>query len=99
MTSVIVDPADSGHAYASYGGFREGYTSANVYESSADADGNVTWKNVSGNMPNAPVNFLAYDRPADMVYAATDLGVFFMQETTRTGRSSATTCRTRRPRI
>ncbi|MFL6006840.1 MAG: VPS10 domain-containing protein [Gaiellaceae bacterium] len=78
VTSVIVDPADSTHAYASYGGFREGYTSANVYESSADADGLITWKNVSGNMPNAPVNFLAYDRQADVVYAATDLGVFFM---------------------
>jgi len=80
VTSVIVDPADSGHAYASYGGFREGYTSANVYESSADADGNVTWENVSGNLPNAPVNFLAYDRQADVVYAATDLGVFFMAQ-------------------
>jgi hypothetical protein len=26
------------------------------------------------------VNFLAYDRPNDTVYAATDLGVFFMQD-------------------
>jgi hypothetical protein len=31
----------------------------------------------SGNLPNAPVNFLAYDRSADVLYAATDLGVFF----------------------
>ena len=83
MTSVIVDPADATHAYASYGGFREGYTSANVYESSADADGIVTWENVSGNLPNAPVNFLAYDRGADVVYAATDLGVFFMAGDTK----------------
>jgi hypothetical protein len=78
VTSVVVDSADASHAYASYGGFREGYTSANVYESQSDADGNVTWKNVSGNLPNAPVNFLAYDRSNDVVYAATDLGVFFM---------------------
>ena len=40
----------------------------------------ITWKNVSGNLPNAPVNFLAYDRPNDTLYAATDLGVFFMQD-------------------
>ena len=58
VTSVIVDPLDSNHAYASYGGFREGYTSANVYETTDGA----TWTNVSGNLPNAPVNFLAYDR-------------------------------------
>ena len=76
---MIVDPVDSNHAYASYGGFREGYTSANVYETT---DG-TTWKNVSGKLPNAPVNFLAYDRANDTLYAATDLGVFFTQATTR----------------
>ena len=32
VTSVIADPVDSTHAYASFGGFREGYTSANVFE-------------------------------------------------------------------
>ena len=37
VTSVIVDPVDSAHAYASYGGFREGYTSANVYETTPTA--------------------------------------------------------------
>jgi len=82
VTSVIVDPADATHAYASYGGFRQGYSSANVYETTLSGDGSgsgITWKNVSGNLPNAPVNFLAYDRPNDTVYAATDLGVYFMQ--------------------
>jgi hypothetical protein len=59
----------------SYGGFREGYTSANVYETK---DG-TTWTNASGNLPNAPVNFLAYDRANDTLYAATDFGVFFKQ--------------------
>ena len=63
VTSVIVDPLDSNHAFASYGGFREGYTSANVYETTDGA----TWNNVSGNLPNAPVNFLAYDRSNDTV--------------------------------
>ena len=82
VTSVVVDPADATHAYASYGGFREGYTSANVFETTLVGDGSsstMTWKNISGNLPNAPVNFLAYDRSNDTIYAATDLGVFFMQ--------------------
>jgi hypothetical protein len=77
VTSVIVDPTDAGHAFASYGGFREGYTSANVYEATTNRDGITTWKNVSGNLPNAPANFLAYDQSTDVLYAATDLGVFF----------------------
>jgi hypothetical protein len=81
VTSVIVDPVDASHAYASYGGFRQGYSSANVYETTTA--GGTTWKNISGNLPNAPVNFLAYDRPNDTLYAATDLGVFFMQGDTK----------------
>jgi len=82
VTSVVVDPADATHAYASYGGFRQGYSSANVYETTL-AEGATTWKNVSGNLPNAPVNGLAYDRANDTIYAATDLGVFFMQGDTK----------------
>src|SRR5262249_15331257 len=77
VTSVIVDPVDSTHAYASYGGFREGYTSANVFETTNA--GGTTWKNVSCYLPNAPGNFLAYDRPNDTLDAATDLGVYFLQ--------------------
>ena len=79
VTSVIVDPVDASHAYASYGGFRQGYNSANVYETTIAGGGATTWHNISGNLPNAPVNFLAYDRANDTLYAATDLGVFFMQ--------------------
>jgi hypothetical protein len=77
VTSVIADPTDAGHAFASFGGFREGYTSANVYEGSTDKKGVMTWKNVSGNLPNAPVNFMAYDAQNVVLYVATDLGVFF----------------------
>jgi hypothetical protein len=82
VTSVIVDPVNAKHAYASYGGFRQGYTSANVFETTKAGTGGgsgTTWKNVSGNLPNAPVNFLAYDQPSNTLYAATDLGVYFMQ--------------------
>jgi hypothetical protein len=77
VTSVVVDPVDAMHAYASYGGFRDGYTAANVFETTSA--GETTWKNVSGNLPNAPVNMLAYDQANDTLYAATDFGVFFMQ--------------------
>ena len=82
VTSVIADPVDASHAYASFGGFREGVTAANVFETTSAGDGSgtaVVWKNISGNLPNAPVNFLAYDRAHDTVYAATDFGVYFMQ--------------------
>jgi hypothetical protein len=82
VTSVVVDPVDARHAYVSYGGFREGVTAANVFETTTAGTGggtSVTWKNVSGNLPNAPVNAIAYDRANGTLYAAGDLGVFYMQ--------------------
>jgi hypothetical protein len=82
VTSVIADPASANHAFAAYGGFREGYTAANVYETTKAGTGGgsaVIWHNISGNLPNAPVNMLAYDQPNNTIYAATDLGVFYMQ--------------------
>jgi hypothetical protein len=77
VTSVVADPVDAMHAYVSFGGFRDGYSVANVFETTSA--GQTTWKNVSGNLPNAPVNMLAYDQANDTLYAATDFGVFFMQ--------------------
>jgi hypothetical protein len=32
VTSVVVDPVDAMHAYVSYGGFRDGHSAANVFE-------------------------------------------------------------------
>ena len=82
VTSVVADPVDASHAYVSYGGFRDGVTAANVFETTnagAGGGSSVTWKNISGNLPNAPVNAITYDRANGTIYAATDLGVFYMQ--------------------
>ena len=82
VTSVVADPVDASHAYVSYGGFRDGVTAANVFETTTAGSGGgdgVGWKNISGNLPNAPVNAITYDRANGTIYAATDLGVFYMQ--------------------
>jgi len=34
---------------------------------------------ISGNLPNAPVEMLSYDQPANQLYAATDLGLFYLK--------------------
>jgi len=51
VTSIAVDPADGRHAFVSYGGFREGVTAANVFETTSAGSGggtSVTWKNKIG---------------------------------------------------
>jgi len=73
VNAVIADPADARHVYAAFSGYREGDGSASVWES---ADGGATWTNISGDLPNAPVEMLTYDAPHRTLYASTDLGLF-----------------------
>ena len=64
-----------------------------------DKHGVMTWKNVSGNLPNAPVNFLAYDQPERRAVRGHRPRCLLLGQGQASGRSSGTTCRTRRPRI
>jgi len=73
VNAIISDPTDVNHVYAAFSGYREGDESANVYESS---DGGATWQNISLNLPNGPVEEIAYDQPHHVLYAATDFGLF-----------------------
>jgi hypothetical protein len=70
---VTVDPTNANHVFAAFSGYREGDDSANVYETT---DGGATWKNISSNLPNAPVEMITYDQQGGNLYAATDYGVF-----------------------
>jgi photosystem II stability/assembly factor-like uncharacterized protein len=73
VNAIQVDPADANHVYAAFSGYREGDDAANVYETK---DGGATWTNVSGNLPNGPVEEIVYDGAHDVLYAATDFGLF-----------------------
>ncbi len=74
VNAIVVDPTNADHVFVAFSGYREGDDSANVWETT---DGGDSWHNVSGNMPNAPVEMIIYDQPAGQLYAATDLGVFY----------------------
>ena len=75
VNAIIVDPNDADHVYVAYSGYREGYLAANVFETT---DNGASWTNISGALPNAPVEMLTYDPFRHMLYAATDLGVFVL---------------------
>jgi hypothetical protein len=71
--------------YVAYSGYREGILAANVFETTDDG---ATWTNISGALPNAPVEMLTYDSFRHVLYAATDLGLFALfrgQSWTRVG--------------
>jgi photosystem II stability/assembly factor-like uncharacterized protein len=74
VTRVAIDPDDEDVVYATFSGFRNGENAAHVYRTE---DGGRRWRNISGKLPNAPVNdvVLDSDRRRD-VYVGTDVGVF-----------------------
>lgn len=74
VTHIAVDPIDPSVAYATFSGFAIGTdTLGHVFRT---ADAGLTWTDISGNLPNMPMNDLVIDpdRPGTL-YVATDAGV------------------------
>jgi photosystem II stability/assembly factor-like uncharacterized protein len=76
VTRVAIDPRDEATVYATFSGFRNGEDAANVYKTT---NGGRTWKNISGNLPNAPINDVIVDVERETVYAGGDVGVFYLK--------------------
>lgn len=81
VTSIAVDPTNAGRAFVGF----SGYASGHVFRTT---NRGVSWSNVSGNLPDVPVNAIAIDtaNPQTHIVVGTDLGVF---ETTNGGTSWA----------
>jgi photosystem II stability/assembly factor-like uncharacterized protein len=71
VTRVIVDPTNHDVAYATFSGFRAGNDTPYV---SKTVDGGTTWTNITGNLPQAPVNGIVLQ--GSSIYVATDVGVY-----------------------
>jgi hypothetical protein len=74
ITRVVVDPADAQVAYVTVSGYRNGDPAAHVFRTTT---GGAAWQDISGDLPDAPVNDLVLDpRNRAVCYAGTDVGVF-----------------------
>ena len=70
ISNVMVDPNNDKRIFVTITGFNNG-KKVYVY------DGN-NWQNISGNLPNVPVNCALYQPGTnDRIYVGTDLGVYF----------------------
>jgi photosystem II stability/assembly factor-like uncharacterized protein len=78
VTRVAVDPRDEDVVYATFSGFRNGEDAAHVYRTT---NGGRSWRNISTNLPNAPVNDVVLGRGT--VYVGTDVGVFSLSGRSR----------------
>ena len=74
VTRIAVDPIDPNTVYVSYSGFSGTIdTQGHVFRTT---NGGANWTDISGNMPNVPVNDLVIDPDlAQTLYIGTDAGV------------------------
>ena len=82
VNCITVDPTNPATAYIAFQQVT-GSSAAHVY---ATTNTGATWTDISGNLPDSPVNWVLVDPevPAD-VYVATDVGVFVTQNVNGTG--------------
>ncbi len=72
INAVAVSPSDANTVYVGHSGF--GSTSQHLSKSTT---GGTTWTNVTGNLPNTPVNDIVVDPDIPgTLYVGTDIGVF-----------------------
>lgn len=70
LTYIAVDPNNPRRFWATHSGFE-----ANEKVTEYDGD---QWKNISGNLPNIPVNCIVHQKDSpDRLYIGTDIGVYY----------------------
>lgn len=74
VSRVAVDPYDDAVAYVTFSGLRDDDPLPHVFRTE---NGGSVWSDISGNLPDAPVNDIVVDPNAtSTLYVATDVGVF-----------------------
>ena len=76
ITGIAVNPDDANELYLTYSGFAGG---EKVYRSLSGGNAG-TWQNISGSLPNVPINCIVYhddNSGLDRLYIGTDIGVFY----------------------
>src|SRR5262249_23117321 len=81
VSDMVVDPGISQTVYATVGSFTgalAGTPSGHVFRST---DGGQTWNDISGNLPDVPVNTIVIDGQDGSMYIGTDNGVYACNDT------------------
>lgn len=74
VTRIVVDPLDEGTAIVTYSGLKWKESQPHIFRTTDFGD---TWKNITGNLPDAPVNAFAIDpKNNEILYCGSDVGVF-----------------------
>lgn len=75
ITSINVDPTNSLRVWVTFGGFTD---NVKVYYADYNTNPAGNWINMSGSLPNLPVNCIALDN-SNNAYIGTDNGVYYRE--------------------
>jgi photosystem II stability/assembly factor-like uncharacterized protein len=76
VSHISINPTTPANAYVTFSGF-SGYNGDTLGHVFQTTNGGGTWTDISGNLPNIPVNDIVIDPAvANTLYIATDIGVF-----------------------
>jgi hypothetical protein len=77
VTSVATDPVVRVTAYATFSGLKFGENIGHIYKTN---DLGENWINITGNLPDIPVNDILKSPVDANLYVATDIGVFYSED-------------------
>ncbi|MCC7431019.1 choice-of-anchor J domain-containing protein [bacterium] len=74
-TNVKIDPGNTNTVYVTFSGYTQ---NQKIYKTTNATTSGITWQNISGTLPNTPVNCLVINpNLTTNLYIGTDIGVFF----------------------
>jgi photosystem II stability/assembly factor-like uncharacterized protein len=77
MTDVLTDKREPSIAYVTLSGYNLDETNPHIFRTT---DYGMTWNDISGNIPDVPVNSIIIDYDKDStLYVGTDAGVFYTE--------------------
>ena len=77
VTDLAFDPNNGNRMWLTFGGY---FATNKVLFSSNGGDNGGSWTDITGSLPNVPVNCIVYDgnnSAIDAIYIGTDIGVFY----------------------
>lgn len=79
ISDIEIHPQHPDSVWISFSGY---FSNTKVY---VTGNGGQSWTNISTNMPNLPVNDLAWDTLSEVMYAGTDVGVYYQERKVNAG--------------
>jgi len=88
VTRVAIDPADPAELYVTFSGYQISDHLPHIFRST---DYGQNWNDISGNMPDAPINDVIIDPDIDSnLYVGTDFGPFYTTDLGQTWQALGT---------